>query len=119
MHIGSSLKSCFSELSRLSLHSELYYGGLALIVFWVRVEGESMWPELVPGKRYLASGLGVVRVGDCAVFRNPKDASRIFVKKVAEVCGAAYRMESLVSWGSSGRDFGLVPREYVLGKIWK
>ena len=87
-------------------------------MFVVCVEGESMWPVLVPGRRYLASALGVVRVGDCAVFRNPKETSRVFVKKVAAVYhGDYYIMESAVSWGSSSKDFGPVPRDHILGKV--
>ncbi len=88
------------------------------LLFAVRVEGESMWPALVPCRRYLASALGVVRVGDCAVFRNPKETSRVFVKRVAAVRGGDYIMESAVSWGSSSRDFGLVPERLVLGKLY-
>ncbi len=85
--------------------------------FVVRVEGESMWPALIPGRRYFASGLGVVRVGDFAVFRNPKETSRVCVKKVAAVHRGEYIMESAVSWGASSRDFGPVPRGLILGKL--
>lgn len=88
-------------------------------MFVVRVEGESMWPALIPGRRYFASGIGVLRAGDIAVFRHPKEMSGIFVKRVAEARGGAYRMESAVSWGSSSRDFGIVPQKCILGKIWK
>ena len=88
-------------------------------LFFVRVEGESLWPVLVPGRRYLASRWGVLRVGDCAVFRNPKEKQEIFVKRVAGQSRDGYIMESAVSWGASSRDFGPVPREFILGKIWK
>lgn len=87
--------------------------------FTVRVEGESMLPELVSGRRYIASGIGVVRVGDFAVFRNPKEMERIFVKKVADIRGDLFIMESSVSWGSSSRDFGPVPQSLIIGKIWR
>lgn len=117
MRIKSLLKNYFRKLWRRNLPSN--YGGFASIVFTVRVEGESMWPALVPGRRYFASSIGVLRAGDFAVFRNPNEMGRIFVKKVTEVCGAAYRMESAVPWGSSSNDFGLVPQKHVLGKIWK
>lgn len=65
----------------------------------------------------MASGLLAPRVGDFAVFRNPRDPSRVFVKRVGEVEHGFYRMESAVSWGSSSDDFGVVPRELILGKI--
>lgn len=107
----------FFERARRNLYS--YYRGFASIVFVVRVEGESMWPALVPGRRYFASSRGVLRVGDFAVFRNPKETSRIFVKRVAAARDGAYGMESAVSWGSSSREFGPVPQKYVLGKVWK
>lgn len=76
-----------------------------------------MWPELIPGRRYLASGLFVPRAGDWAVFRNPKETGGIFVKRVAEPCKGAYIMESAVSWGSSSREFGPVPHQLIIGKL--
>ena len=88
------------------------------LLFLVRVDGESMWPVLVPGRRYLASRFGVLRVGDLAVFRNPKENEKIFVKKIREVLAYSYIMESTVSWGLSSRDVGPVRRELILGKIY-
>ena len=92
--------------------------GSSRLLFFVRVEGESLWPVLVPGRRYLANAIGVVRIRDLAVFRNPKNKQEIFVKRVAGKQGGCYIMESAVSWGSSSSDFGPVPRELILGKIW-
>ena len=86
-------------------------------LFLVRVEGESLFPVLVPGRRYLASAWGVLRVGDFAVFSNPKEKQEIFVKRVAGRGRDGYIMESTVSWGSSSHDFGPVPRNLILGKI--
>lgn len=94
-----------------------HYRGLASIVFLVRVEGESLWPALIPGRRYLASGFGVLRTGDLAVFRNPKNEREVFVKRVARESEDGYIMESAVSWGLSSRDFGPVGRRLILGKI--
>ena len=88
-------------------------------LFLVRVEGESGWPYLVPGKRYFASNLLVPRAGDWAVFRNPYESGgRILIKRVGAVLDGEYIMESMVSWGSSSRDFGLVERRFVLGRVW-
>ena len=87
-------------------------------IFFVRVEGESLWPMLVPGRRYLASSCGVLRVGDFAVFENPKNREEIFVKRVAARHKDEYIMESAVSWGTASRDFGPVQRNLILGKLW-
>ncbi len=89
------------------------------MLFVVRVDGESMYPSLIPGRVYLASNLFALRQGDFAVFRNPKETGRIFVKRVEEIRDGAYIMESSVSWGSSSRDFGPVDKRLVEGKIWR
>ena len=88
------------------------------VLFMVRVEGESLWPHLVSGRRYIASALFRPWTGDFAVFCNPCDPSRIFVKKVQEIHSDGYIMASTVSWGSSSNDFGIVPRELILGKVY-
>ncbi len=106
----------YFKLARFNLHN--LYRGSTSIVLAVRVEGESMWPHLTPGKRYLVSGLLAPRVGDFAVFRNPQDPARVFVKRVAGTENGFYRMESAVSWGSSSDDFGVIPRHFILGKVY-
>lgn len=87
------------------------------LLFVVRVEGESLRPWLVPGRRYLASSFFVPKVGDIAVFRNPCAPQEVFVKRVAAVRDGAYIMKSTVSWGSSSDDFGIVPRRLIVGKL--
>lgn len=114
--ILNSLKN-FSDYTRLNLHR--FYRGSTSLLFVVRVEGESGWPYLAPGKRYLASSLFVPRVGDWVTFQNPREQERVFVKRVKAVCGREYFMEGAVSWASSSRDFGLVERRFVLGKVLK
>ena len=83
----------------------------------VRVTGESALPALVPGKSYLASNIFLPKVGDFAVFRNPRNPAEIFVKRVTRFKNGRYMVESMVSWGASSSDFGLVARELILGKI--
>lgn len=56
-----------------------------MLLFRVKVEGESLWPELIPGRVYWASKLVQPRVGQYVVFKNPADASGYFVKKVLKV----------------------------------
>lgn len=87
------------------------------LIFIVRVSGESGWPVLVPGKRYLASGLSVPRAGDWAVFCDPRYRQRTLIKRVSRVVDSGYIMEGMVSWASGSRDFGLVPYEYIIGKV--
>lgn len=67
-------------------------------LFWVRVRGESMWPELVPGRRYLAASFLRPRKGDVVVAK--LDTGRIIVKLLVEKKGDEYILGSLVSWGS-------------------
>lgn len=87
------------------------------LLFVVRVRGESGWPALVPGRRYLASRLWVPRAGDWAVFYHPRRPGEIYVKKVRAVLDTGYIMERTVSWASDSRDFGAVPREHIVGKV--
>lgn len=93
------------------------YSKLRRPLFLVRVSGESMWPELVAGRRYFGTALGKIRIGDYAVFRYPGSQEKIFVKKVKTVSNDCYEMSSTVSWGSSSKDFGNIPRSLILGKI--
>src|SRR3989338_7451860 len=75
-------------------------------IFLIKIEGESMWPVLIPGRQYLATNMLPIRRGDFVVFRNPQNTQEIFVKRVNKISKGGYHMKSLVSWGSSSRDFG-------------
>ncbi len=86
------------------------------LLFLVKVEGESGWPTLVSGKRYLATNLILPQQGDFLVFRNQHDCE-VYVKQIAEVRRNGYMMESTVSWGSSSRDFGMIPFRATLGVV--
>lgn len=92
------------------------------ILFIVRVTGESCWPELVPSKRYLATNLIKPRIGDYVVFKTKHD--EIFVKKIMEIRedsvkkgNYSYFVSGNVSWGESSREFGMVEKNNVIGKI--
>ena len=87
------------------------------LFFMVRIEGESMWPILVPGMRYCASALLKPIQGDCIVFRDPRFPDRILVKRVSAYKNENYFVESLVSWGDSSKDFGGIPRDSILGTV--
>lgn len=86
-------------------------------IFFVKVSGESLWPELVPGKCYLATSVLKPRAGDYLVFKNPKNLREIFVKKIKNVLDDSYEVGGTIPWSSSSEEFGLVPDELVLGKI--
>ena len=85
--------------------------------FLVHVHGESGWPILVPGKKYVASHWGKPKKGDFIVFNNPRNTSETLIKRVVATEHGGYRVESMVSWGSSSRDFGLIEKKNVFGKI--
>ena len=88
------------------------------ILFLVRVEGESGLPLLIPGKRYLASGLMKPRIDDFVVFRNPTNPERIFVKKIERILPEGFLVRGMTTWSSSSDDFGIVPRTLVIGKLY-
>lgn len=81
------------------------------------MQGESALPALVPGTLYLATNMVRPKTGDFIVFRNPMNIQQVFIKQVRSVRDGCYQTESLVSWGSSSRDFGLVARNLILGKL--
>ena len=87
------------------------------ILFLVKVEGESCWPELVSGRRYLASPLLPIRVGKFVVFKNPADPDQILVKKVLNISDdGTVELGGTVSWSSRH----IVPKSAVLGcMVWK
>lgn len=85
--------------------------------FFVKVRGESAWPELVPGKKYLAASFLKPSIGDFIVFKNPANPSEIFVKKILSEWGGTYEVSGIVPWSSSSADFGPVPASLVIGKI--
>ncbi|MBS3158592.1 hypothetical protein J4206_04865 [Candidatus Woesearchaeota archaeon] len=88
------------------------------IIFTVKVYGESCWPELVPSKRYLATNLFKPKIGDYIVFKTRFDET--FVKKVHDINKGkdeSYFVTGTVSWGDSSREFGLVDKNSVIGKL--
>ncbi|HIH42439.1 TPA: hypothetical protein HA246_02225 [Candidatus Woesearchaeota archaeon] len=91
---------------------------LKRILFTVKVYGESCWPELIPSKRYLATGLLNPKVGDYIVFKTKYD--EIFVKKVKEIKKGkddSYLVSGTVSWSDTSKNLGMIKQENVLGKL--
>ena len=67
--------------------------------FLVEVSGESCWPELIPGKKYLAIQNHRPKVDDFVVFKATSDKKEYLVKKIAEIKGDFLSLASTVSWG--------------------
>lgn len=83
----------------------------------VKIEGESAWPDLIPGRSYLATNLSRPRIGDFVIFKNPKNKNEIFVKQVKEIKGNDYCLEGRLPWAESSKDFGLVNKNLILGRL--
>ena len=77
----------------------------------------SMWPSLVPGRKYLATSLLAPRVGDRIVFQNPKNVAQIFVKKVIKKEHEGYFVSGERSGSTSSEEIGVVNKKLVIGKI--
>lgn len=87
------------------------------LLFVVKVEGESAFPELLPGSYYLATSLRKPKPGNFIVFTDPNKPSRILVKKVRSISNEGLAVESVVSWGTSSENFGLISQKNVRGIV--
>jgi len=89
--------------------------------FEIIVTGESMWPVLVPGKRYMARRDVEPCVGDIVVARNPKHPSETIVKHISRIAivsiydlpTTTYELIGTVSWSSTF----IVDRASILGVV--
>lgn len=90
-----------------------------MFFFSAHIEGESAWPELIPGKNYFATSFFKPKVGDFIVFHNPKNLKDIFVKKIKAMKSNSYFVTGTVSFAESSKSFGWVNKDLVLGKILK
>ncbi|GEM_PF-1278450 len=86
---------------------------LAHPFFLVRVSGESMWPLLVPGRRYLASSLLAPRPGRIVVAPNPSYPPELLIKRVEWLEGQQLHLGGTVAWSNSY----VVPRQSVYGVL--
>jgi nickel-type superoxide dismutase maturation protease len=85
-------------------------------VRFVVVDGESMQPGLSPGDRLLVLPLRP-RVGDVVALRDPREPSRVLVKRVVaiDVDGIDVRGDNRNA-STDSRTFGRVPRDRLLGR---
>jgi nickel-type superoxide dismutase maturation protease len=83
----------------------------------VAVHGDSMRPALEPGDRLLVVGLLRPRPGDIVAVVDPRDESRVMVKRVSAVDAAGLTVLGDDPTASTdSRTFGPVPGHLVLGR---
>ena len=83
--------------------------------FLVEVSGESCWPELIPGKKYLATKSRRPKVGDFAVFKKADAPNEYLVKKISMIKKDEITLSGTVSWSAVYS----IKTEDMVGKILK
>ncbi len=84
----------------------------------VVVEGRRWAPTLAPGDRRLVTRSRGVHAGDGVAGRDPRDARRVLVKRVAAVLDREVVLRGDNQGASTdSRDFGTVPLSAVLGRV--
>jgi signal peptidase I len=94
------------------------------------VDGPSMEPAYRNGDRLLVNRLAYIRhapsTGDVVVLRDPRDRSRLLLKRVAPPPdGTALQPNTLYVLGDNAaesrdsREFGAVPRSLIVGRAWR
>ncbi len=82
------------------------------------VRGPSMLPTLRHGDRLLVRYGARVRPGDVVVLRHPFQQDLLIVKRAAERRGTGWWVLADNPWaGGDSNDYGVVPRELVLGRV--
>ena len=89
------------------------------LLFLVKVEGESAWPDLTPGKSYIATSIAAPKLNDFVIFKNPANLREYYVKKVIRKYKDNYFVAGNISGANSSREFGLIDQKLILGKIIK
>lgn len=84
----------------------------------LEVVGDSMRPAFEPADRLLALNLGRIREGDVVAVPDPRDATRLIVKRVAAVSGPTLVLRGDNDAASTdSRSFGPVPTSSVAGRV--
>lgn len=84
----------------------------------VAVTGRSMEPALRAGDWIIVSGLKrAPRVGEIVLLRDPRDRSKLMLKRVASVAnGSCSVLGDRAEQSTDSRTFGAVPLANVLGR---
>ncbi|TGB01164.1 nickel-type superoxide dismutase maturation protease [Streptomyces sp. MZ04] len=83
------------------------------------VTGPSMVPTLYHGDRLVVQWGARVRAGDVVVLRHPFQQDLLVVKRAAERRdGGWWVLGDNAFAGGDSTDYGTVPEELVLGKVW-
>lgn len=91
------------------------------VVPWgaAEVTGPSMVPTLCHGDRLVVQWGARVRAGDVVVLRHPFQQDLLVVKRAAERRdGGWWVLGDNAYAGGDSTDYGTVPEELVLGKVW-
>ena len=84
----------------------------------LEVTGPSMLPALRPGDRVLALRTRRLRVGQVVAVRDPRQPSRVVVKRVAGRAPGGWRVLGDNRESSTdSRVFGVVPDRLVVGRV--
>ena len=88
-----------------------------------RIEGASMAPSFASGERVVVSRavywLRAPRAGDIVVVRDPREPSRLLVKRIErEEDGGYVLYGDNIESSTDSRAFGPVRRELIVGKVW-
>jgi nickel-type superoxide dismutase maturation protease len=94
--------------------------GKALLPFGAaEVTGPSMVPTLEHGDRLVVQYGARIRAGDVVVLRHPFQQDLLVVKRAAERReGGWWVLGDNAYAGGDSTDYGTVPEELVLGKVW-
>ncbi len=80
----------------------------------VEVRGRSMAPALLPGDRLLVVRAGAIRAGQVVLARDPRDARRELVKRVAAVANGSVTLRGdNPAYSTDARAFGDLPASDV------
>lgn len=84
----------------------------------VVVAGDSMFPAFLPGDRLVACRGVPLRAGRVVALRDPRDGSRLLVKRIAAVSEAGLDVRGDNTAASTdSRTFGPVPADRIVGTV--
>lgn len=89
-----------------------------------RVDDRSMEPTLAPGDYVLVNRWAYRRHdpanGDLVIVRDPEVPARYLVKRIADMSvSGAYVVGDNSALSRDSRAFGPVPRELIVGRVWR